>query len=84
MLLKLLVVDKEVLVLVSTSNSAFHGHTHFSDVASDETYDKKLPQAELVALGYVFHAAGRIWDAGHTYAAGATHRVRQVLFLLPD
>ena len=35
--------------------SAFQGHTRYSDIASDESFGKRLTMADLMSLGKVFH-----------------------------
>ena len=37
------------------SVSAFQGHTRYSDIASDESFGKRLTMADLMSLGKVFH-----------------------------
>ena len=37
------------------SLSAFQGHTRYSDIASDESFGKKLSMSDLMSLGKVFH-----------------------------
>ena len=37
------------------SLSAFQGHTRYSDIASEESFGKKLSMSDLMSLGKVFH-----------------------------
>ena len=46
------------------SLSAFQGHTRYSDVASEESFGKKLSLSDLMSLGKVFHCTkNHNWDS---------------------
>ena len=46
------------------SLSAFQGHTRYSDIASEESFGKKLSMSDLMSLGKVFHCTkNHNWDS---------------------